>query len=607
MTPPSAVAFGPDDAIRPVLRPTRLAAVRATGLLDTNAEPAFDRITDLARTLLTTPFAFVTIVDDTRSFWKSCVGVVATDPADRQNSVGDSFCQYVVDSDEPLFVGDARLDAVTCNNPSIVTMGVRAWAGYPLRSIAGEVLGTFCVVDTATRVWTDGELETLGALAVAAESEIRLRTLLDESIAHAEATRHEMVLRERLATLAEHLTAADTVDAVAATITHLGHGLLGSSLVTLGILDANRRQLGIRGRISEHEALRNRDATILLTEDLPIIDAIRRAEPIYLSSIVEIEDRYPHVVGDARALELEAIASVPLQHSDGTMLGALSIGWSGPVDFSANDRSLLRTVSLMCAQSLQRAQLGDLRRQFVESLQRELLPELPPVLGWDIAARYLPATAGIGFGGDWYDLVELDGGLAVIVVGDIAGHGIEAAARMSQVRGAINALTRIHGGDLATVLDEAERILSHLDDSYIATVMLVLLDPSSDTISYVSAGHPPAVLAHADGTISLLEDGRRPLLGSGRGRCAVGTASAAPGSMVIAFTDGLVERRDQSPDVGTARVADRTRREIARSNAAGPSVEHLADRIIEDLVGARFATDDVALVVIKHRSTARPT
>lgn len=173
--------------VDPVLDPARLAAVRATGLLDTGADGAFDHLTRVAARVLSVPFAFVTIVDDQRSFWKSCYGVDATDVADRQNRVEESFCQYVVRTDGPLVVGNAPANPMTHDNPSITTMGVRAWAGWPIRSPEGHVLGTFCAVDVVERDWTDDDSELLSLLAGAAANEIRLRSTAED--AEAEATR----------------------------------------------------------------------------------------------------------------------------------------------------------------------------------------------------------------------------------------------------------------------------------------------------------------------------------------------------------------------------------------------------------------------------------
>lgn len=164
-----------------ILDPDRLAAVRETGLLDTPAEEAFDRLADMAGRLLDAPFAFVTIVDSQRSYWKSCIGVgIAGDNVlDRQNTVEESFCQYVVGSGEKLIVGDTSADARTRGNPSIEAMGVQAWAGYPVLSPAGDILGTFCVVDTRTREWTAQDERVLATLAEAASREIALRAAID--------------------------------------------------------------------------------------------------------------------------------------------------------------------------------------------------------------------------------------------------------------------------------------------------------------------------------------------------------------------------------------------------------------------------------------------
>lgn len=162
----------------PVLDPARLDAVRATSLLDSPAEPAFDDLTRLAALLINAPLAFATIVDDARSFWKSSFGLPDTSP--RQNTVEESFCQYVVRSRTELVVTDASVDARTRDNPSVASMGVRAWAGFPLVSPDGEVLGSFCVVDTVAREWSVQDLEVLRTLAGAASREIALRAAIEE-------------------------------------------------------------------------------------------------------------------------------------------------------------------------------------------------------------------------------------------------------------------------------------------------------------------------------------------------------------------------------------------------------------------------------------------
>lgn len=159
----------------------RLAAVQRSGLLDTDPEEPFDALARLAAELLETPFAFVTVVDDERSFWKSCVGTATGPGSPRQNAVEESFCQYVVDRDEALLLPDAREDPLTWSNPSIESMGVVAWAGYPIRAPGGEVLGTFCVVDTRVRSWSERDARVLRGLAQAATTEVGLRMALGDA------------------------------------------------------------------------------------------------------------------------------------------------------------------------------------------------------------------------------------------------------------------------------------------------------------------------------------------------------------------------------------------------------------------------------------------
>src|SRR4051812_8198319 len=150
-------------------------------LLDTGPEEPFDRLARTAASVLDAPLAFVTVVDERRSFWKSCIGVDAPDPEDRQNPVEESFCQYLVGSRAELLVGDAAADPRTRDNPSVEKMGVRAWAGFPLWSPDGQVLGSFCVVDTEPRRWTARDAEVLRTLAAAASGEVALRGAVEDA------------------------------------------------------------------------------------------------------------------------------------------------------------------------------------------------------------------------------------------------------------------------------------------------------------------------------------------------------------------------------------------------------------------------------------------
>lgn len=164
--------------IDPISAPARLAAVVASGLLDVPPDAALDRLTRRAALIVNAPFAFATIVDDVRSFWLSSYGLPSGAPT--ENTVGESFCQYVIRGAGELIVDDAATDGRTRDNPSVESMGVRAWAGVPLCAPGGAILGSFCVVDTVPRTWSTSEIEIIRALGDAAGREIALRMALAE-------------------------------------------------------------------------------------------------------------------------------------------------------------------------------------------------------------------------------------------------------------------------------------------------------------------------------------------------------------------------------------------------------------------------------------------
>jgi serine phosphatase RsbU (regulator of sigma subunit) len=159
--------------------PRRLAAVRATGLLDTGRQSEYDDLAALAGTLTGCTRAFITLVDDDRSYWKSCIGVDAATAEDRQNPVRESFCYFLVGlAGERFTVQDAANDPRTRDHPSVGPMKIGAWAGYPILAPGGEVLGSMCVVDENPHEWLPAELASLATLARAVSNEIHLRASL---------------------------------------------------------------------------------------------------------------------------------------------------------------------------------------------------------------------------------------------------------------------------------------------------------------------------------------------------------------------------------------------------------------------------------------------
>ncbi|MER5882110.1 GAF domain-containing SpoIIE family protein phosphatase [Streptomyces sp. NPDC001910] len=169
----------PDGLPAALSAPQRLAAVAATGLLDTDPEEAFEDLASLAARITGAGRAFVTLVDAGRSFWKSCIGVDARSLDDRQSLVRESFCYFLVGLEgEPFVINDVAADPRTRDHPSVGPMKIGAWAGYPLLSPDGHVLGSFCVIDDAARIWSPDDLATLATLARSVSAEIHLRQSL---------------------------------------------------------------------------------------------------------------------------------------------------------------------------------------------------------------------------------------------------------------------------------------------------------------------------------------------------------------------------------------------------------------------------------------------
>jgi signal transduction histidine kinase len=170
---------------------SRLAALRATGLLDSPPEEAFDRLTRLASHALSVPVALVSLVSDDRQFFKSCIGVAEPWASERGTPLSHSFCQHAVASGEPLVIEDARETPLVRDNLAIPDLDVIAYAGVPLKTSDGAVLGTFCAIDHQPRTWTDADLAFVREMAQSAMTEIELRTVvrqLEDARAEAEGT-----------------------------------------------------------------------------------------------------------------------------------------------------------------------------------------------------------------------------------------------------------------------------------------------------------------------------------------------------------------------------------------------------------------------------------
>ena len=163
-----------EEAARDVQNPKRLAALKSTGLLDSAPNDGFDRITRLGAALLKVPATFISLVDAHRDFYLSNCGFGEPLASGRELS-GQTFCHFTIHSEAPLVIPDTRADPVYRNVPTVESLGVAAYLGAPLTLLSGEVIGSFCAIDTVPRQWTSAEIQGARDLASLVLSEIELR------------------------------------------------------------------------------------------------------------------------------------------------------------------------------------------------------------------------------------------------------------------------------------------------------------------------------------------------------------------------------------------------------------------------------------------------
>ncbi|MFI1003053.1 PP2C family protein-serine/threonine phosphatase [Streptomyces galbus] len=234
-------------------------------------------------------------------------------------------------------------------------------------------------------------------------------------------------------------------------------------------------------------------------------------------------------------------------------------------------------------------------REVALALQEAMLPARPQVKYRQVAVRYRPAVGALNVCGDWYDLVDLVGGNRIgVSVGDVVGHGLEAAGVMGQLRSALSAASRVAGGP-AQALDVLGRYAHVVDGAESATAVTTFIDFDDRRITYSSAGHPPPVLVHRDGRVEFLDRATDPPLDARpepTPRPQAGTRYGA-GATLALYTDGLVERRHEDIDTGLTRLAG----SLARHRDEDP--EFLADAVLLELLPPGGATDDTALVIVR--------
>lgn len=277
-------------------------------------------------------------------------------------------------------------------------------------------------------------------------------------------------------------------------------------------------------------------------------------------------------------------------------LGLLVAGVSPRRPLDQDYATWLELVATQLAHALSTAQARQRDRSIAVTLQRSLLPEaLPQVDGAVLEARYRPALEYAQVGGDWYDAICVGDDRLVVVVGDVMGKGVRAAAQMGRLRSAAQAYATL-GLSPAAILEQLHTFAVELTEVEFATVLCACYEPSSGRLSFASAGHPPPVLVRGDGAAKLVEGGLTVPLAvpSGVGSAALGACELElelePGDAVLLYTDGLVEGRGQDLDKGLAMLVE------ACSDSPG-DLPALLDGVM-GRVAQPHSPDDIALLAL---------
>ncbi|MGV4980712.1 SpoIIE family protein phosphatase [Streptomyces sp. NRAIS4] len=339
---------------------------------------------------------------------------------------------------------------------------------------------------------------------------------------------------------------------------------------------------------------------VSLDAHLPGVECLTTGRPLFFESMQQMAAAYPGMPLDA---DEGARAFLPLIAS-GRPVGSCILGFDGSRGFSTEERTVLTALAGLIAHAMERAQRYDSEAALARGLQQALLPHRlsthPQV---ETAGRYLPGTQGMDVGGDWYDVVEAGDGLA-LVIGDVQGHGVQAAATMGQLRSAVRAFAL---GDRPPdeVMSGTNHLLIGLDPGQFASCCYLRLDPATGRARIARAGHPPPLLRSPDGRTRLLDVPGGVVLGvDPHARYPVTELLLEPDAILALYTDGLVERPGADIDDGI----DALRMALARAGAgsgrrSGRSLAGVADRLTASARHSTDRPDDVALLLAARRST----
>ncbi len=481
---------------------------------------------------------------------------------------------------------------------------LRGWVGVALSLSVYDVLFNALGGERFTAVWWASlsmRAATYAVLAVGVMVSILVQLRDLETYSHAELERREGQLRTSLRLtsqllssaedLARAVTSAEVADALCA------HAVATSGLRRASLLVARRGQgFTLLGSAGYDDDMRAAVRHIGWDTPHPAPRTLLKGSPVFVTGAEKIRAQFPGVVRTALR-EAATAAALPIRVGD-EPVGTLVVWDSEPRPWDRLQRDVLTGLTIQGGQALRRAQAYEEEANAAATLQRSLLPpSLPHHDHITMAARYVSGERGLKVGGDWYDCVEISDRQVALVVGDVMGKGLRAAALMGQIRTSLRSLA-IADPSPAAVLNGMDRLAETLDPDEIATVVYVLLDVDQSVARVARAGHLPPILVDPEGHATLLEGGGSPPLGSPVSERLEDEVAVASGSTFVLYTDGIVEDRvtglDRLPE-----FIQTVERVVA---AHGQDIDQVAKELLAQTSDPQ-REDDIALLLARFTAT----
>ncbi|BDZ41721.1 hypothetical protein GCM10025865_10200 [Paraoerskovia sediminicola] len=569
-----------------------------TGLGEATRDVSFDRLARvLQRELRTMGAAVVLVLADRRVLPGAC-GLPEQTQRSRQLPPGPAFSQFVVADDAPYVVADTRQDPRMGDLRMIDALGIGAYAGYPVRDLEGRAVGALCAVEDRPRDWSAADLAALEDVAEACSAELRLRAERERArrIQHAAVSANRQ--SRALLMLSEAFAEAASIAEVEETLAHVATSGLGARYTGLALRVPGAHTVAYASNTFLPPGEAAAPLVTAIDADSPVAEAVRTRELVSYRDAAAVAAAHPDVALDA-ATGARVLAPMT---SGGEVTGVVLLVWDSAQEAGREDRAVEQALARYTAQALDRVRMLEDRRRVATTLQSAMLTDLPPVAGLELAATYSPATRADQVGGDWYDAVVIDDQASVLMIGDVTGHDMGAAALMGQLRSMLRTFAWSQDEAPSTLLGLLDRANKGLGLDATGTAVVVRLDrhPRSGayTMTWSSAGHPAPVVLDAEGKARPLDGHPDLMLG------IVPTALREdhvtvlePGDTLLLYTDGLIE--DRTAATGTDVESVLTSLEAHADTPTGA----LPNSLVRRVVGHR-QRDDVAVLVARVRDGA---